>query len=294
MKAPTKVPTKETSRNKSEFAEIRLATSAGASVGILAYGAHIISWRPASRKTEHLFVSERALYQPGISIRGGVPVVFPQFADRGPLAKHGFARIQPWTLLSNAVLDDGRAQAVLTLTSNDVTRALWPHDFAATYKVTLSDDQLDMQLHIHNTGSQPFEFTAALHTYLAVDDIRASQLHGLQGSDFVQRGREHRETESQEALQFDAAIDRVYFNSNHNTKSPLTLVSPAQHTQLNARGFEDTVVWNPWVEGCATADDMTNEDYQAMLCVEAASVANPIQLHTGESWTGGQTLMAKI
>ena len=33
------------------------------------------------------------------AVRGGIPVLFPQFADRGPLKKHGFARDLPWQLV---------------------------------------------------------------------------------------------------------------------------------------------------------------------------------------------------
>ena len=33
------------------------------------------------------------------AVRVGKPVLFPQFADRGPLKKHGFARDLPWQLV---------------------------------------------------------------------------------------------------------------------------------------------------------------------------------------------------
>src|SRR5690349_3045588 len=58
-------------------------------------GAHLVSWVPA-QGGERLFVSERSPFEPGRAIRGGVPVCFPQFADRGPLPQHGFARVLPW------------------------------------------------------------------------------------------------------------------------------------------------------------------------------------------------------
>ena len=278
-----------TDHDARDFPSVRLTTPGGASAEILSYGAHAVSWKPAHRQTEHLFVSERAHYQSGIAIRGGVPVIFPQFADFGSLTKHGFARVQPWHLMGEGRNGDASAWAQFELTANRETLAIWPHEFTARYTVTLTDDRLDMQLHIANTGSTDFQFTAALHTYLTVGDIGAATLRGLKGSSFLERGEEQMTPEHREALDFAGALDRVY----HNTGSPLTLESPAQQTLLHAEGFTDTVVWNPWAEGCAGMDDMDDADYRKMLCVEAAVVLNPIHLRSNESWTGRQTLVAQ-
>lgn len=263
-----------------------LTTDTGASAEIFLQGAQVTSWRPAHDDTEHLFVSEQSRYQPGVAIRGGVPIIFPQFAGRGSLPKHGFARTLAWQLSSQTRLDAHTTQAVLALHSSDATQALWPHDFAARYTVTLRDAQLDMQLEVTNTGREAFVFTAALHTYFMVGNILETQLYGLQDAQYEAGGglllAETRETPS-----FNGAIDRLY----HKAPPSLTLKSPAQETQIQAQGFEDTVVWNPWAAGCEAMGDMADTDYAKMLCVEAASVINPIRLHNGESWTGRQTLL---
>ena len=49
-----------------------------------------------------------------------------------------------------------------------------PHAFKAVYTVTLHGEQLRTDLRIINTGDQPFEFSAALHTYIEVLDIEVS------------------------------------------------------------------------------------------------------------------------
>ena len=70
---------------------IRLETPEGASVRISLQGAQILSWVPA-QGGERLYLSERARFQPDQPIRGGIPVIFPQFAHQGSGQRHGFAK----------------------------------------------------------------------------------------------------------------------------------------------------------------------------------------------------------
>lgn len=59
-------------------------------------------------------------------MRGGVPICFPQFNQRGPLVKHGFTRNLPWALESSEQNADVE-QAVFVLRDDEQTRAWWPH-----------------------------------------------------------------------------------------------------------------------------------------------------------------------
>ena len=61
------------------------------SVEILLFGATVISWIFNGR--ERLFVSETAVWDGKKAIRGGIPLVFPQFGQPlKTMSQHGFAR----------------------------------------------------------------------------------------------------------------------------------------------------------------------------------------------------------
>ena len=60
---------------------------------------------------------------------------------------------------------------------------------------------------------------------------------------------------------------------------------------INAEGFADVVVWNPWVERSAAIADLPNDGFRHLLCVEAAAAQHPVRLAAGESWWGRQTLV---
>ncbi|MBP6308561.1 MAG: D-hexose-6-phosphate mutarotase, partial [Burkholderiaceae bacterium] len=164
---------------------IRLALPQGDAVIVALHGAQVVSWQSGGR--ERLYLSPKALFDGRSAIRGGVPVCFPQFNARGSLPKHGFARTLPWALVPKLVAgasppgsDDG-AQVCLQLCATDDTRALWPHAFETVLTVSLQPRSLQVALKVDNTDVQPLQFTGALHTYLAVDDIAGARLNGLQG-----------------------------------------------------------------------------------------------------------------
>ncbi|MCB2000494.1 MAG: D-hexose-6-phosphate mutarotase, partial [Rhodoferax sp.] len=78
---------------------LALQAADGARVLVTLHGGHVVSWVPAGGHGEQLYLSPRSGFGQRQAIRGGVPVVFPQFSDRGPLPRHGFVRNRAWQLL---------------------------------------------------------------------------------------------------------------------------------------------------------------------------------------------------
>lgn len=264
---------------------IRLSHPSGARAEVHLFGAHVTSWVPAGG-TEALFVSRAARFDGRTAIRGGVPVIFPQFAARGPLPKHGFARTATWRLIGGG---DGGSSATLELRDDEWTRAIWPHAFAATLAVELGAASLAMRLAVRNTGDAPFAFTSALHTYLRVGDVRQVSVAGLLGSTYSDslRGGDLGGEQNDE-LRIEDEIDRIYLS----TPRELRVHDPAGGRAIDVRseGFADTVVWNPGARGTAALPDMEAGEEREMLCVEAAQVWHPVELPPGETWRGAQVL----
>ncbi|MDO9454371.1 MAG: D-hexose-6-phosphate mutarotase [Stagnimonas sp.] len=266
---------------------IVLTSTDGATASIHPQGAHITQWKSAGG-AEPLFLSERAVFKEGTPIRGGVPVIFPQFAGEGPLLKHGFARTALWEFQSLHSNHEG-AEATFTLNDSPATRAHWPQAFLATLKVRIGGDSLCVQLEVLNRGDQPFQFTAALHTYVAVADIRAVTVEGLAGlhyRDTADGGAMKQETA--DALAIHGEVDRNYFD----TPPDLTLHDGPRRLELHQQGFCDTVVWNPGAERSLGFADLAADDYQRFLCIEAAVIGRPVVLAPGAGWQGWQSLRA--
>ena len=265
---------------------LRLASADGAAATLHAQGAHLTGWTPAGRD-EQLFTSARAIYAEGVAIRGGVPVIFPQFASEGPLPKHGFARTLPWQLVAQGRRPEGDASARYELRESPETLAQWPHAFEAALVVTLGAAALQVALHIRNSGAAPFRFTAALHSYLAVSDIAAARIHGLRGLHYRNSAAGGRmEQEAAESLAISGEVDRIYFD----TPPELLLHDGTRRLQVSQQGFADTVVWNPGALLAARLADLAPEEYRRFVCIEAAAIQRPVALAPGQEWAGTQTL----
>lgn len=252
------------------------------------HGAHVTSWTDALGR-EAFWVSRRARWSPDAPIRGGVPVVFPQFADRGPLPKHGFARVARWELAeagSERSEDDGPVRVRLRLGDDEHTRALWPHPFRAELRISL-DERLEMELRISNPGTAALEFTAALHSYFRVAEAARAEVHGLEGAAFRDNTRDNAPGVQREpALRIRGETDRVYADAPDRVR----IDSGGAVLLLHKRGFPDAVVWNPGPELARELDDFGDDEFREMLCVEAAVVERPVRLEPGAEWSAGQAL----
>jgi glucose-6-phosphate 1-epimerase len=265
--------------------KVIITAADGARAEIYLHGAHVTSWIPAGG-VERLFVSRRSEFRPGVAIRGGVPVVFPQFSNEGPLPKHGFARTAQWKLVS--VSSDEIAEATFRLSSSPSTEAIWPHAFEARVAVAARGQSIDLDLSVINTGSTAATFTSALHTYLRVDDVRRTIVRGLEGltyRDSTAGGVRHQETAAQ--LTIAGEVDRIYLD----VPSPLTINDGAHVTTIEKSGFTDVVVWNPGPTLAQTLSDLEPDGYLRMLCIEAATIGAPVSLPPDDRWSAKQRLM---
>ena len=271
-----------------EAPSVELTAPDGAFARVYLDGAHVTSWIPARSNSDRLFVSREAQYGPGCSIRGGIPVCFPQFGPFGPIGHHGFARLNRWSVVRQEAVDGG-ARLVVRLTDSEHSRDLWPFAFRADLSVHVAASTLTVQLTVTNTDPQPIRFTAALHPYFAVENAYATQVCGLSGlryRDGLRDGDEFDETG--DVLPIDGHIDRVYYA----TPDVIELREPDRTLRIEKRGFPDTVVWNPGPEGTRTRADFADGDEVHLVCVEAAVVRPPVLLAPGEQWVGTQLMTA--
>lgn len=258
----------------------------GASAEIFTHGAHVCSWIPANGR-EQLFLSKTSEFREGAAIRGGVPVVFPQFSNLGPLPKHGFARTAIWRLVRSEQLEHGAAQAVFELQETLSSLQIWPQVFRAELMVTVAEQSLQLDFAVVNNGDTAFSFSSALHTYFRIDDIQQTRLHGLGGLEYrdTVTGQEHCQ-QQEEILRINGEIDRIYAD----VVADIGIEQPHQFVHIRQSGFNDAVVWNPGAEKGAQLSDLEADGYQRMVCVETASIIRPITLHPGESWNGSQVM----
>jgi glucose-6-phosphate 1-epimerase len=281
MSVPGEFP--KTGPSSSGEDTVTLVHSSGASARIAHHGAHVVSFADSNGR-ERLYLSSRTQFGPGTSIRGGIPVVFPQFAT-GPLPRHGFLRTRRWSLIAHL-----GSSATFRITDDEQTRAMWPYAFVAELAVNVAE-MLTVSLRIINSGDSPFSFSAALHNYFAVTDVQLAAIQGLAGLVYLDKMAEmSRCVEEARELQLRGETDRIYVAGPREVTIAAAIGSSS--TVVGADGFGDWVVWNPWRDGSKSLADMDPRDYLQMLCVEAARISDPVVLAPGAVWCGTEVIGA--
>ncbi|KAE8712780.1 putative glucose-6-phosphate 1-epimerase [Hibiscus syriacus] len=289
----------EVTKDRNGIDQILLRNPRGTSARVSLHGGQVLSWR-TDRGEELLFTSSKAIFKPPYAVRGGIPICFPQFGQRGSLEQHGFARNRTWIIDENPPPwhpngSNGKAYIDLLLKPSEDDLKIWPHSFEFRLRVYLTaDGNLSLISRIRNINCKPFSFSIAYHTYFSISDISEVRVEGLETLDYLDNlCQRERFTEQGDALTFESevkpsngkafqfsesiSIDRVYLGSrdvvaifDHERKRTFS---------IRKEGLPDIGVWNPWEKKSKAIADFGDEEYKQMLCVNGAA----IEKHTHSS-----------
>lgn len=213
--------------------------------------------------------------------RGGVPVLFPQFADQGVLPKHGLVRTAHWRLLQDTAAQ-GAHQLRYELDVAPQDDANWPHAARLSLLVKSKLDELVLVLRVSNTGDQSFSWTGGLHPYFAVQDVLTSSAAGLAGLGVQDRY----DTDLRSQPPGDLCWTEQPFERLYEACPPVTLETGGYSLRLSASGFDQWMVWNPGEAGARALADLPAGDWRRFVCVEPVCVTRPVLLAPGETFEG--------
>lgn len=265
---------------------VRIANQFG-SAEIALHGAHLIGFTPWGG-TPVIFLSRQAVFQPGVPIRGGIPVCWPWFSrhrSHADFPSHGIARTGFWSLQEVCQeIDYTRVVMSLDTDGNDPR---WPFLSSASICFTVGKS-LGVALTTHNRDRIPFQFSDALHCYFRLGESEVSQLLGLDGCRYVFRLEDKVAKTQVESIQIDQPIDRIF-----QSTEPTFIVDPVNHRTIvvNKSGSGNTIVWNPGRDGAKTMADLGDDEYRQFVCVEPGNVYPlPIILEPSESHVTATTI----
>lgn len=271
---------------------VKLSHVSGSTATIYPFGATVTSFETASKR-EILFVSSTAKLDGSKAIRGGIPLVFPQFGQPDKsYPQHGFLRCNVWTVTGECSEEGSDAACCeFTLKLKDVVAArggAWSaasteFDCVITLVVKLEAEKLTTVLTFKNTGEVAYDFQSLFHTYYKVEGGKAldkdvCHVTGLAGYNTLDQITGEEYIQDVNPIFVDREVDRIYKDS---TKPTLDLVIATGGTgtgtkvSLQAKAKVDgvvtpvsVVVWNPFVEKAKGMGDFTDEQFHDMICVE--------------------------
>lgn len=260
--------------------------NAQASAKISLQGAHLLSWVPQG-EDEVIWLSKDARFEPGKSVRGGIPVCWPWFgASEVDTAypAHGFARTVFWQLSQVKAISADETQIIFRLdtdkiTDNKNTQKMWPYSSLLEYIITLGKT-LSLELITYNNSSSEIIISEALHTYFNVGDITQTSVKGLDKKTYLDKPDNFKRKIQNSSITVNSEVDRVYLN----TTDDVVIENKNRKIKIKKQGSLSTIVWNPWKAVAEKMADLGEGGYLQMLCVESGNAAeNSIAVKAGES-----------
>jgi glucose-6-phosphate 1-epimerase len=225
---------------------------------------------------ELLYLSPLVDLYPDNPIRGGIPLMFPQFGDSGPLRKHGFVRDLQWKLVAETQdADSKNLSYVLDVKATDFPE--WPFGASLQLNARLSVQTLSIGLSVRNTGEHAFPFTGGFHPYFAISSRKDILLNGLEGLAF----KDSFPGENACELNADGLVERQYIGD-----AEIQFFNGSNWLKITASGFDSWMVWNPGSAGAMKISDLPDEDWDRFICIEPIVLTEPISLNPGQEHKG--------
>ncbi|WP_193106427.1 D-hexose-6-phosphate mutarotase [Brachybacterium sp. FME24] len=243
-------------------------------------GAHLTSWVPAG-ESDLLWLSPDSAFGAGEAIRGGIPVIGPWFGpgrEGDMTVKHGWLRNVRWELTAASL--EGQDVVLELMTPKDAAK------LTATAVVRIGSELcVDVTI---TAGAEPLELEAALHTYLAVGDVRRIAIEGLENAPYLDNTRGlAADVLGSEPLRLTGSTDRIV-----DAHGEVVIVDEVGSRRIisTPRGTAKTVVWNPWDELVTSMADIPDASWTEFVCLEPAVAKDRfVALEPGESHTLGAT-----
>ena len=238
-------------------------------------GAQTISYRPTGNQPVLYMPHPYDARRVGTEIHGGIPVCWPWFAGNGPKGApmHGLARYGRWRVIASEYSEDS-TELKLAYSSDEATRAVWPHDFELELKVSVSM-KLTLSLRATNTGDTPFEVTEGFHPYFLVSARDRTEVLGVDGCLFTDTNEPDKTgrvwTGAYEVRRGGSMIYDVsnyeYVLMDHGLRRAIAIVS---------RGNKRLVVWNPGEESAPNVAAFGVDGWRKFVCVEPCSTPRDV------------------
>lgn len=250
---------------------IRISTP-HACARIALQGAQVLEWQPAGHLPV-MWVSRRAVYEPGRGVRGGVPVCWPWFGAGQPgQPAHGFVRTRLWELRETSWQGENLVVRLGLRDSAD-TRVIWNHAFNLELRVTIGHT-LEIALMTHNAGDKAFTITEALHSYFHVGNIFRTKISGLDKTHYFDKVQGVDQVLQHGPIRIEGETDRIYID----TDATCVIADNALDRRISVAksGSHSTVVWNPWEDKTLGFADMQAQEFRQMVCVETCNAGKDV------------------
>ncbi|AWB67695.1 hypothetical protein C2869_15165 [Saccharobesus litoralis] len=243
-------------------------------------GGQLVWFEHKNHKAPAIFLSDKSHLNDKKSLRGGTPICWPWFnkhPSRDDVPNHGLVRSIHWQLLSHQC-DNGVVELTLSPVIDQAYKNYVPEGVTVTQTLTFSDS-VEIELVSENKSKQNFEFSAALHTYFNVGDIRETEVRGLAQSQYIALKNDWQPEDTPKVYKFREETDRIHLDKPELVR----IYSPVQNYELYQSGHNSVVVWNPWQALAQNTPGLEGDCWQEMLCIEPGAIKPTLVLKPNQS-----------